>query len=47
VLYLCADGHDLTSGAGWADAIFSYNHAQSYVDSVYAAAKAYADRTGG
>lgn len=47
VRYLCADGHDLTSGAGWADAIFSYNHAQSYVDSVYAAAKAYAARTGG
>ena len=45
VLYLCADGHDLTSGAGWADAVFSYNHAQSYVDSVYAAATAYADRT--
>jgi membrane-bound lytic murein transglycosylase B len=46
VLYLCADGHDLTSGAGWADAVFSYNHAQSYVDSVYAAAKSYAERTG-
>lgn len=46
VRYLCADGHDLTTAAGWADAIFSYNHAQSYVDSVYAAAKAYADRTG-
>jgi membrane-bound lytic murein transglycosylase B len=45
VRYLCADGHDLTSGSGWADAIFSYNHAQSYVDSVYAAAQAYADRT--
>jgi hypothetical protein len=45
VRYLCADGHDLTTGAGWADAVFSYNHAQSYVDSVYAAAKAYADRT--
>ena len=43
--YLCADGHDLRSGQGWADAIFSYNHAQSYVDSVYAAAEAYADRT--
>ncbi|WP_395696410.1 lytic transglycosylase domain-containing protein [Nocardioides sp.] len=43
--YLCADGHDLKTGSGWADAIFSYNHAQSYVDSVYAAAEAYADRT--
>jgi membrane-bound lytic murein transglycosylase B len=43
--YLCADGRDLGSGQGWADAIFSYNHAQSYVDSVYAAALAYAERT--
>lgn len=43
--YLCADGYDLTSGSGWADAIFSYNHAQAYVDSVYAAATAYAERT--
>ena len=45
VAYLCADGHDLTSGAGWADAVFGYNHDQSYVDSVYAAATAYAERT--
>ena len=45
VAYLCADGHDLTAGAGWADAVFGYNHDQSYVDSVYAAATAYASRT--
>ncbi|HEY0948951.1 lytic transglycosylase domain-containing protein, partial [Nocardioides sp.] len=45
VRYLCADGHDLESGQGWADAVFSYNHAQSYVDAVYAAASAYAERT--
>ena len=45
--YLCADGHDLTTGAGWADAVFSYNHDQSYVDDVYAAATAYSERTGG
>ena len=43
--YLCADGHDLTTGAGWADAVFGYNHAQSYVDAVYAAASPYAERT--
>ncbi|WP_028644901.1 lytic transglycosylase domain-containing protein [Nocardioides sp. URHA0020] len=43
--YLCADGHDLSTGAGWADAVFGYNHTQAYVDSVYAAATAYADRT--
>lgn len=44
--YLCADGHDLTTGQGWADAVFSYNHAQSYIDAVHSAATAYADRTG-
>lgn len=43
--YLCADGHDLTTGEGWADAVFSYNHAQSYVDAVHVAATAYAERT--
>ena len=46
VRYLCADGHDLTSGQGWADAILSYNHAQSYVDAVHAAATTYAQRVG-
>ncbi len=44
--YLCADGHDLTTGSGWADAVFSYNHAQAYVDAVHAAATSYAERTG-
>ena len=44
--YLCADGHDLTTATGWTDAVFSYNHAQSYVDAVHAAATTYADRTG-
>jgi hypothetical protein len=44
--YLCADGHDLTTGDGWANAVFSYNHDQSYVDNVYAAAQEYAERTG-
>ncbi len=45
VAYLCADGHDLTSGAGWADAIFGYNHDDSYVAHVHAAATEYAART--
>jgi hypothetical protein len=40
--YLCADGHDMTTGAGWGRAIFAYNHAAVYVDSVYAAAVGYA-----
>lgn len=43
--YLCADGYDLASGPGWSAAVFAYNHAQVYVDAVYAAASAYADRT--
>jgi membrane-bound lytic murein transglycosylase B len=43
--YLCADGHDLTTGQGWADAVFSYNHAQEYIDAVHTAATAYAQRT--
>ena len=42
--YLCASG-SLASGPGWAQAVFSYNHSQAYVDQVYAAAQAYADRT--
>lgn len=42
--YLCASGTDLTTGAGWARAVLSYNHAQSYVDAVHAAATAYAAR---
>jgi membrane-bound lytic murein transglycosylase B len=43
--YLCAGGHDLTTGAGWAAAVLSYNQSQSYVDAVHAAATAYAGRT--
>ena len=41
--YLCAGGHDLSSGSGWADAILTYNRARVYVDDVYAAAVGYAD----
>lgn len=44
--YLCVSG-SLATGAGWARAVFSYNHSQAYVDSVYAAAQAYAQRTSG
>ena len=42
--YLCADGHDLATGAGWTQAVFDYNHAQEYVDAVHAAASDYARR---
>ncbi|WGL53329.1 lytic murein transglycosylase [Nocardioides sp. BP30] len=43
--YLCGTGQDLTTGAGWSRAVFAYNHSQQYVDQVYAAADAYAQRT--
>lgn len=43
--YLCASGQDLATGPGWAAAVLTYNHAQVYVDDVYAAAVAYAERT--
>ena len=44
--YLCADGRDLSRPSDWAAAIFSYNHAQWYVDEVYNAANTYATRAG-
>jgi membrane-bound lytic murein transglycosylase B len=43
--YLCSSGADLATGTGWSTAVFSYNHASSYVRAVYDAAKVYADRT--
>ncbi|WP_240641511.1 lytic murein transglycosylase [Nocardioides ferulae] len=45
--YLCADGHDLATGAGWSAAVHSYNHDDAYVEAVRSAAVAYADRTAG
>nr|MBA3783485.1 lytic murein transglycosylase [Nocardioides sp.] len=42
--YLCASG-TLASGAGWAAAIYSYNHERVYVASVFSAAETYAERT--
>jgi membrane-bound lytic murein transglycosylase B len=45
--YLCASGADLATGPGWSAAVFSYNHSDSYVRTVYDAAQAYADRTSG
>ena len=41
--YLCAGGHDLSSGSGWSAAVLTYNRARVYVDEVYAAAVAYTD----
>ena len=42
--YLCADGHDLSTVAGWNAAIHSYNHDSSYVLAVLDAANTYASR---
>nr|WP_216654250.1 lytic murein transglycosylase [Nocardioides sp. zg-DK7169] len=44
--YLCHDDRDLTSGDGWSEAVFSYNHSRQYVLDVHAAATLYAERTG-
>jgi hypothetical protein len=44
--YLCHDGHDLATGEGWAEAVFSYNHDDAYVAAVYAAASGYAASAG-
>jgi membrane-bound lytic murein transglycosylase B len=40
--YLCAGGRDLTTSAGWTQAVLSYNHTAEYVRSVYGHADAYA-----
>jgi membrane-bound lytic murein transglycosylase B len=42
--YLCADGHDLATDAGWTRAVHSYNHDDQYVANVAAAATSYAAR---
>jgi membrane-bound lytic murein transglycosylase B len=43
--YLCADGHNLSTPAGWTAAVLSYNHQMAYVDDVANAANTYAART--
>ena len=40
--YLCASGADLSTGAGWTRAIWSYNHSDDYVRTVLAFANSYA-----
>jgi len=40
--YLCAGGKDLATGAGWWQAILSYNNSVIYVQNVFAAADGYA-----
>lgn len=43
--YLCASG-PMTTTEGWRAAVFSYNHLDSYVDSIAAAANRYATDAG-
>ena len=45
--YLCANGHDLGTGAGWWAAIHSYNNLDKYAADVYQAANAYGLASGG
>jgi len=40
--YLCAGNRDLSTGAGWQQAVLSYNNSLAYVADVYAAAEGYA-----
>ncbi|MFD6391194.1 murein transglycosylase [Nocardia sp. NPDC060259] len=42
--YLCASGGDLSTGRGWRDAVFAYNHSDAYVRQIRAAASAYASK---
>ncbi|HSN44295.1 MAG TPA: lytic murein transglycosylase [Propionibacteriaceae bacterium] len=43
--YLCANGGDLTTPAGWTNAVFSYNRSEDYVTTVLEAAEVYAERS--
>lgn len=44
--YLCVHGGDLSTAAGWTDAIYSYNQSDSYVAHVRDRATAYAAQSG-
>ena len=41
-MYLCNGDRDLSSGEGWSDAVFSYNHSNKYVLAVNKRANKYA-----
>ena len=43
--YLCAGGKDLATGAGWWQAILSYNNSVAYVQNVFTVADGYARAT--
>jgi membrane-bound lytic murein transglycosylase B len=42
--YLCASG-DVRTSDGWTRAVLSYNHSAAYLDAVYAASSAFAERS--
>ena len=44
--YLCGHGRDLRTAGGWADAIYSYNQSDSYVEQVRNRATTYAAQSG-
>jgi membrane-bound lytic murein transglycosylase B len=44
--YLCANGRDLTTPAGWTDAVAAYNIPDSYRQQVFAAANTYGSKSG-
>ncbi|WP_433664058.1 murein transglycosylase [Nocardia sp. CA-128927] len=39
--YLCASGGDLSTARGWRQAIFAYNHSDTYVRQIHATATSY------
>lgn len=44
--YLCADGRDLTTSAGWTGAIYAYNQSDTYIRQVRDQASAYVAKAG-
>ena len=45
--YLCADGKDLATGAGWSRAVLSYNNSAEYLHNVFDGADRYARESAG
>lgn len=45
--YLCADGKDLATGAGWSRAVLSYNNSAEYLHNVFDGADRYARQSSG
>lgn len=43
--YLCAGGRDLSTAAGWREAVLAYNNVQSYLDEVFETANRYGQQS--